>query len=137
MGIQVSKGAWMQILPEGAEDSIVPLTAQCEQIESNIVQLRREKKSGGATSKRDARKDAMMRKLRDEVSVRVAVEGSGFAFWRDGFEKDCWWACRMQDGTLRRAKTSQRILSGLGSKYLPLLYWHSLVIAIVSTCTNS
>ena len=44
MGIQVSKDAWMQILPEAAEDSIVPVTAQCEQIESNIGQLRREQK---------------------------------------------------------------------------------------------
>ena len=44
VGIQVSKDAWMQILLESAEDSIVPLTAQCEQTESNIVQLRRERK---------------------------------------------------------------------------------------------
>ena len=44
IGIQVSNDAWMQILPESAEDSIVPLTTQCEQIESNIVQLRREQK---------------------------------------------------------------------------------------------
>ena len=41
MVIQVAKDAWMHILPEAAEDSIVLVTAQCEQIESNIVQLRR------------------------------------------------------------------------------------------------
>ena len=44
VGVQVSKDAWMQILTEAAEDSIVLVTAQCEQIESNIAQLRREQK---------------------------------------------------------------------------------------------
>ena len=68
MGIQVSKDAWMQILPEAAEDSIVLVTAQCEQIEPNIVQLRREQKRRRYWQERCKKRDAMVRKLRDELS---------------------------------------------------------------------
>ena len=112
MGIQVSKGAWMQILLEAAEDSIVLVTAQCEQIESSIVQLRREQK----------------RRRREVVSP----------FWRyfAGFETDCWWACRVQDGTCDVPRRLC-ILFWLESTNLQLLYLHSLVISIVATCANS
>ena len=62
MGIQVSKDDWMQILLESAEDSTAPLTAQCEEMDSSIVQLSVVEKCGGATGKRDARKKTCKKK---------------------------------------------------------------------------
>ena len=94
----------MQILPESGEDSIAPLTAQCEQIDSSIVQLRCEKKNGGANGKRDARKKAIVRKLREELSEsrlrkypRKWCRPSGSISMT--LKRYCWWACRLQDGT--------------------------------------
>ena len=135
----------MQILPESAKDSIVPLTVQCEQIESNIVQLRRERKRRRVAGKRerDAKKDAMIRKLRDELSesrLRGFLRKVVSPFWRyfAGFEKDCWWASPRARWDLRRAKTSQCILFlAWGAQTCSFFTCTVLVISIVATGTNS
>ena len=84
MGIQVSKDAWMQILPDAAEDSIVPETAQCEEIESNIVQLRREQKRRRYWQERCKKTNAMIRKLRDELSESQSRDSCGKWFRPSG-----------------------------------------------------
>ena len=113
-GFQVSKDAWIQILLESAEDSIVPLAAQCEQIDSSIAQLRREKERLRHWQERCKNKDGMIRKLRMMRPTRGcgSLPGSGFDFL-EVFR----WLCEgllvgLPHGRwgLRRAKTSQRIL---------------------------
>ena len=113
-GFQVPKDAWIQILLESAEDSIVPLAAQCEQIDSSIAQLRREKERLRHWQERCKNKDGMIRKLRMMRPTRGcgSLPGSGF----DLLEVFRWLCEGLLVGLphgrwgLRRAKTFQRIL---------------------------